>query len=376
MKHKLSCTYRSKLAQMCVMTLPVRWIFCMVCPTLIWRDISNQNCHPSACPCTVQPFAFLKHFRARWQFCFWLTSCQRRSWRLWRTSPRFGQLQRKEKPAPLWSPMLPWRNASLSRMSGIQVCRPSFERKGLTSVCQFKASSLCVLGLCSVVCRKMAFSSTGEARPVPIVALGVSNLCASSKTERFGRTSAQPSFAENMFSHMTSIPFSIMDVGPATLPWGIKQLFYAVRLRAYQQPQLPSSWAWITSPSRASTTTLRLLAAVMSSRNRRKSTSEPDTNGVMLRRMKLISARKLTYSTKGPSGSSGVALSSGASLAPWFSSASLQRLPLCTRQVQAQSPSEIGNPLLISSWRIVMWSCILMVPRPTRWNCPAWCMTT
>ena len=99
---------------------------------------------------------------------------------------------------------------------------------------------------------------------------------------------------------------------------------------------------------------LRLLAAVMSSRNRRKSTSEPDTNGVMLRRMKLISARKLTYSTKGPSGSSGVALSSGASLAPWFSSASLQRLPLCARQVQAQSPSEIGNPLLISSWRIVM----------------------
>ena len=34
MKHKLSCTYRSKLAQMCVMTLPVRWIFCMVCPLL------------------------------------------------------------------------------------------------------------------------------------------------------------------------------------------------------------------------------------------------------------------------------------------------------------------------------------------------------
>ena len=126
--------------------------------------------------------AFLKYFRSRWHFCFLPTSCQRRSWRLWRTSPRFGQLQRREKPAPLWSPVPPWRSVSLSRMSGIPVFRPSFERKELTSVCQCKASSLCVLGLCFVVCRKVAFSRTGKARRVPIVALGSSSLCASSKT--------------------------------------------------------------------------------------------------------------------------------------------------------------------------------------------------
>ena len=60
------------------------------------------------------------------------------------------------------------------------------------------------------------------------------SIYASSKTGRFGRTSAQPRLVENTFSHMTSIPFSSMDVGIATRRWVIKQLSSAVRLRACQ----------------------------------------------------------------------------------------------------------------------------------------------